>query len=65
MANPLLTLHQLGQRVWLDNLSRTLLKDGILQQLVNEDRIAGITSNPTIFFKAISESPHYRDELRH
>ena len=63
MANPLLTLHQLGQRIWLDNLSRTLLKDGILQRLVNDDRLAGITSNPTIFFKAISESPHYRDEL--
>ena len=63
MANPLLTLHQLGQRVWLDNLSRTLLKDGILQRLVNDDRLAGITSNPTIFFKAISESPHYRDDL--
>ncbi|HUP93451.1 MAG TPA: transaldolase [Burkholderiales bacterium] len=63
MANPLLTLHQLGQRVWLDNLSRTLLKDGILQRLVTNDRLAGITSNPTIFFKAISESPHYRDEL--
>ena len=63
MDNPLLTLHQLGQRVWLDNLSRTLLKEGALQRLVVEDGLAGVTSNPTIFFKAISESPHYRDEL--
>lgn len=62
--NPLLRLHALGQRVWLDNLSRTLLREGFLQKLVNEDRIAGVTSNPTIFYKAFSESPYYRDELK-
>ncbi|MGZ8231388.1 MAG: transaldolase [Burkholderiales bacterium] len=61
--NPLITLHNLGQRMWLDNLSRTLLKEGGLQRLVIEDALAGVTSNPTIFFKAISESPYYRDEL--
>lgn len=63
MNNPLLTLHQLGQRVWLDNLSRTLLREGALQRLITEDALAGVTSNPTIFFKAISESPYYREEL--
>ena len=63
MDNPLLTLHTLGQRIWLDNLSRTLLKEGALARLIAEDGLAGVTSNPTIFFKAISESPHYRDEL--
>lgn len=62
--NPLLRLHALGQRIWLDNLSRTLLQEGTLKKLVAEDRIAGVTSNPTIFFKAISESPFYRDELQ-
>lgn len=62
--NPLLRLHALGQRIWLDNLSRTLLQEGTLKKLVTEDRIAGVTSNPTIFFKAISESPHYREELQ-
>jgi transaldolase len=61
--NPLITVHTLGQRVWLDNLSRTLLDDGVLQRLVAEDALAGVTSNPTIFFKAISESPRYREEL--
>jgi transaldolase len=61
--NPLLRLHALGQRIWLDNLSRTLLREGTLKKLISEDRIAGVTSNPTIFFKAISESPHYREEL--
>ena len=62
--NPLLRLHALGQRIWLDNLSRTLLRDGILKQLVTDDRIAGVTSNPTIFYKAISDSPNYREELQ-
>jgi transaldolase len=63
MTNPLLALHTLGQRVWLDNLSRSLLEDGTLQRLITDDGIAGVTSNPTIFYKAISESVHYRDEL--
>jgi transaldolase len=63
MENPLLSLHTLDQRIWLDNLSRTLLNEGVLQRLLTEDGLAGVTSNPTIFFKAISESPYYRDEL--
>lgn len=63
MENPLITLHTLGQRIWLDNLSRTLLREGGLQRLITDDALAGVTSNPTIFFKAISESPHYRGDL--
>ena len=62
--NPLLRLHATGQRIWLDNLSRTLLREGLLQKLITEDRIAGVTSNPSIFHKAISESPYYREELQ-
>jgi transaldolase len=62
--NPLLRLHATGQRIWLDNLSRTLLREGVLQKLITEDRIAGVTSNPSIFHKAISESPYYREELQ-
>jgi transaldolase len=61
--NPLLQLHALGQRVWLDNLSRSLLREGTLERLVREDGLAGVTSNPTIFYKAMSGSRHYRDEL--
>ena len=61
-ANPLLELKALGQRVWLDNLSRTLLREGGLRRLIDEDGVAGITSNPTIFHKAISESPYYQDD---
>jgi transaldolase len=63
MHNPLIALHTLGQRVWLDNLSRDLLRSGTLQRLIADDALAGVTSNPTIFFKAISESEHYRQEL--
>ncbi len=62
--NPLLRLHATGQRIWLDNLSRTLLREGLLQKLIAEDRIAGVTSNPSIFHKAVSESPYYREELQ-
>lgn len=61
--NPLLQLHALGQRIWLDNLSRTLLREGVLERLVNEDGLAGVTSNPTIFYKAMSGSRYYRDQL--
>jgi transaldolase len=61
--NSLLTLRNCGQRIWLDNLSRTLLYEGGLRRLIDEDGVAGVTSNPTIFYKAISESPYYRSDL--
>ena len=50
-----------GQSLWLDNLSRTLLHDGILARYIAEDGITGVTSNPSIFQKAIHSSPLYRD----
>jgi len=56
-------LKRFGQRIWLDNLSRTLIREGVLQRLIEDDGIAGVTSNPSIFHKAISESPYYRDDL--
>jgi transaldolase len=61
--NPLLQLKALGQHVWLDNLSRTLLQEGTLQKLMTEDGIDGVTSNPSIFHKAIAGSPYYREDL--
>jgi transaldolase len=61
--NPLLAIKQLGQHVWLDNLSRTLLREGELARLIEEDGVDGVTSNPSIFHKAVEESPHYREEL--
>ncbi len=58
----LLTLRRLGQSIWLDNLSRNHLREGILARLIAEG-VSGITSNPTIFHKAVSDSPYYRDDL--
>ena len=61
--NALQQTKQLGQSLWLDNLSRTLIQEGGLQRLITADGISGVTSNPAIFFKAISESPYYRDDV--
>jgi len=61
--NPLRKLNQLGQSIWLDNLSRTLLREGGLLQLIENDSISGVTSNPSIFQKALAESPYYHDDL--
>ena len=57
--NPLLGLRQCGQSVWLDYISRGLITGGTLQRLIDEDGLAGITSNPTIFDKAIEKSGDY------
>jgi transaldolase len=61
--NPLLAVKRHGQQIWLDNLSRTLLLEGALKRLIEEDGLAGVTSNPSIFYKAVSESPYYKDDL--
>ncbi len=61
--NALQLTKQLGQSLWLDNLSRTLIQEGGLQRLITEDGISGVTSNPAIFFNAISKSPYYRDDV--
>lgn len=63
-GNPLQQLHAYGQSVWYDNLSRDLLQDGGLQRLITDYGVLGITSNPTIFAKAIAESSLYDDEVR-
>jgi transaldolase len=60
--NPLLALKVLGQHVWLDNLSRTLLREGTLQRLIGEDGIDGVTSNPAVYQKAFA-SPCYHDDV--
>ena len=62
--NPLLALNELGQSVWLDNLSRELLKTGGLKKLIEEDGVSGVTSNPAIFDSAIRGSDLYDDQLR-
>jgi transaldolase len=55
---------ELGQSVWLDFLSRQLLQSGELERMMREDAISGVTSNPTIFQKAISAGDAYDDQLR-
>jgi transaldolase len=60
-------LHQLsalGQSVWIDFLSRDLLHSGGLAKKMEEDAVAGVTSNPTIFQKAISQGEAYDEQLR-
>ena len=61
--NPLLQVRQHGQQIWLDNLSRTLLNDGHLARFIAEDGIAGVTTNPAIFHKAIAGGRYYEDDL--
>ncbi|MBI3431780.1 MAG: transaldolase [Hydrogenophilales bacterium] len=53
----------LGQSLWLDNLSRSLIHDGTLAKLIAEDRVSGVTSNPSIFQNALATSPYYADDL--
>ena len=57
-------LHALGQSPWIDYLSRDLVQSGELERLIREDAIRGVTSNPTIFQKAISSGNAYDEQLR-
>jgi transaldolase len=57
-------LSELGQSVWIDSLSREWLRTGELQRMIDEDAVVGVTSNPTIFQKAMSEGGWYDDQLR-
>jgi transaldolase len=60
-------LHELaarGQSIWIDNLSRKLVHGGELARLITEDAVTGITSNPTIFQKAIAGSSDYDEQLK-
>ena len=63
-AQPLQRLAALGQSVWIDYLSRELLASGELARLVRDDAVVGVTSNPTIFEKAISHGDAYDQQLR-
>ena len=57
-------LAKLGQSVWIDSLSRSWLKSGDLARWMEDDVLTGVTSNPTIFQKALSEGDWYDDQLR-
>ncbi len=62
--NPLLQLREKGQSVWLDNIDRRMLTSGELQRLVESGEVQGVTSNPTIFQKAISTCAEYDAPIR-
>lgn len=58
-------LHALGQRLWLDNITRDLLDNGTLQRYCTELSVSGLTSNPTIFEQAIRNTGAYDEAIRH
>ena len=57
-------LHDLGQSLWLDNITRDLLDSGTLKRYIDELSVTGLTSNPTIFDHAIKNSAAYDDAIR-
>ncbi|HYW03748.1 MAG TPA: bifunctional transaldolase/phosoglucose isomerase [Gammaproteobacteria bacterium] len=62
--NPLQSLDQLGERIWIDNIRRSMLEHGTLAQYIEEFALTGLTSNPTIFEHAIGGSDDYDEALR-
>jgi transaldolase len=56
-------LHDLGQSIWLDNITRTMLEDGTLAGYIEDLSVTGLTSNPTIFDKAISGGDAYDEQI--
>jgi len=63
-TNRLTELHEAGQSVWLDFIDRTILRNGELARLIREDALSGMTSNPTIFEKALGEGDEYDDQIK-
>ena len=57
-------LHNLGQSIWLDNITRDLLDNGTLKRYIDELSVTGLTSNPTIFDHAIKNSTSYDTAIR-
>jgi len=62
--NPLLKLEAFGQSIWMDFIQRGMIASGQLKQLIEEDGLCGVTSNPSIFEKAIAGSHDYDDAIR-
>jgi transaldolase len=62
-TNRLTALHEAGQSVWLDFIDRTILRNGELAQKIRDDALSGMTSNPTIFEKALAEGDEYDDQI--
>ncbi|HYG11260.1 MAG TPA: bifunctional transaldolase/phosoglucose isomerase, partial [Pyrinomonadaceae bacterium] len=64
MSNTLVEIMKMGQSIWYDNIRRAMLASGDLQKKIEEDDLRGVTSNPTIFEKAITGSNDYDEQLR-
>src|SRR3954451_20656556 len=64
MSNPLVELTKTGQSIWFDQMERRLVTSGDLKRMIDEDDLRGLTSNPTIFEKAIGGSDDYDAQLR-
>jgi transaldolase len=64
VPNPLAGLTNLGQSIWYDYIRRDLMESGELRRMIDEDSLRGMTSNPTIFQKAIAESSLYDGDIR-
>lgn len=62
--NSIQQLQRLGQSVWIDYTRRDLIANGELRRMIDEDFVTGMTSNPSIFEKAIAGSVHYDDDIR-
>jgi transaldolase len=63
-TNRLFALHEVGQSIWLDFIDRTILQNGELARLIREDALSGMTSNPTIFEKALAEGDEYDGQIK-
>jgi transaldolase len=63
MTNPLHALNAAGQSIWLDYIDRSMLRNGDLKKRIAQDALTGMTSNPTIFEKALAEGTAYDDQI--
>ena len=61
--NPTQQLHELGQSLWVDNITRKMLEEGTIARFIDEFSVTGLTSNPTIFDNAISAGDDYDDQI--
>ena len=63
MSNPTQRLHELGQSLWIDNITRDMLDDSTIERYIDELSVTGLTSNPTIFDKAIAGGDAYDEQV--
>ncbi|HET6724155.1 MAG TPA: transaldolase family protein, partial [Chitinophagaceae bacterium] len=62
--NKLKSIQDLGQSIWLDFFDRNIMESGKLRELIMQDGVTGVTSNPSIFEKAINGSSDYTEDIK-